>query len=284
MNNLAMALVRLTKHNRDGAFATQANRRRGLVAIANELYGHGFKLPHARSLKPKHIQKLVAGWQCAGLSTGTIKNRLGWMRWWAAKVNKTSVLPRTNAELGLPNRPAARTNRAQAGNNLAKLSNPRMQAALEAMQHFGLRLEEALKLRPATADQDTRLVLKGSWTKGGRPRSIPIRTAEQRALLKQLHQLAGTGSMIPAEQSYIAYRKRFEAELSKQDIKNVHGLRHAYAQQRYFELTGRPCPLAGGKPTAKLTPSEQQQDRRARRVISAELGHARLSITRVYLG
>lgn len=284
MNNLAMALVRLTKHNRDGAFATQANRRRGLVAIANELYGHGFKLPHARSLKPKHIQKLVTGWQSAGLSTGTIKNRLGWLRWWAAKVNKTSVLPRTNAELGLSKRQAARTNRAQTGNNLAKLSNPRMQAALEAMQHFGLRLEEALKLRPALADQHTQLMLKGSWTKGGRPRSIPIRTAEQRALLKQLHQLAGTGSMIPTKQSYIAYRKRFEAELSKQDIKNVHGLRHAYAQQRYFELTGRPCPLAGGKLITQLTKQEQQQDRQARRMISGELGHARLSITRVYLG
>lgn len=284
MNDLAMALVRLTKHNRDGAFATQANRRRGLVAIANELYGHGFKLPHARSLKPKHIQKLVTDWQHAGLSTGTIKNRLGWLRWWAAKVNKTSILPRTNAELGLPTRRSGQTDRAQAVNQLAKLTDPRMQAALEAMQHFGLRLEEALKLRPTLADQKAELVLKGSWTKGGRPRSIPIRTAAQRALLTRLHQLANTGSMIPAELSYIHYRKRFEAELIKKGIKNVHGLRHAYAQQRYFELTGRPCPLASGQPAANLTPSEQQQDRRARWMISHELGHARLSITRVYLG
>lgn len=284
MNNLALALVRLTKHNRDGALATQANRRRGLVAIANELHGLGFKLPRANSLKPKHIQKLVSTWQTNGLSNGTIKNRLGWLRWWAAKVNKASVMPRTNAELGLPLREGARTNRAQTTVKTTTLRNPRMQASLNLMELFGLRFEEALKLRVRVADKGTVLALKPSWTKGGRGRFIPIRTAAQRTLLDQVSILVGNGSLIPADKSYIGWRKVFETQLAKHEIKNVHGLRHRYAQTRYLELVGQPCSLAGGKRHVDLSPAEQAQAIAARRLISAELGHARLSITRVYLG
>lgn len=284
MNDLAMALVQLTKHNRDGAFATQANRRRGLVAIANDLYAQGFKLPGAHSLKPKHIQKLVTGWQAAGLADGTIKNRLGWLRWWAKKVNKASVMPRTNAELGLTQRQTKRTNRAQTVPENKTLPDARMQASVELMQAFGLRFEEALKIRVATADQGSVLVLKPSWTKGGRGRMVPIRTAVQRSLLDQIAKLVGSGSLIPNDQSYIAWRKALEAQLNKRGIKNVHGLRHQYAQQRYLDLVGQPCALAGGKRHQDLSPGEQRDALAARRLISAELGHARLSITRVYLG
>lgn len=284
MNDLAMALVQLTKHNRDGAFATQANRRRGLLAMANELYGQGFKLPSAHSIKPKHIQKLVAGWQANGLSTGTIKNRLGWLRWWAAKVNKTSVMPRTNAELGIVKPKTARTNRAHQLPPTTNLPDARMQASLELMQQFGLRLEEALKLRVSIADQGTALALKASWTKGGRARLVPIRTTEQRALLDRVAALVGTGSLIPADRSYIAWRKAFEAQLAKHGITNVHGLRHAYAQQRFLELVGQPCALAGGKSHAQLSQADQARAQAARRLILAELGHTRLSITNTYLG
>jgi hypothetical protein len=42
-------------------------------------------------------------------------------------------------------------------------------------------------------------VLKGSWTKGGRPRTVPITTPEQRAVLDAAHRLAGSGSLIPAQ-------------------------------------------------------------------------------------
>lgn len=34
----------------------------------------------------------------------------------------------------------------------------------------------AMKLRPSLADRGDRLWLKGSWTKGGRGREVPIRT------------------------------------------------------------------------------------------------------------
>lgn len=50
----------------------------------------------------------------------------------------------------------------------------------------------------------------------------------------------------------------------------MHGLRHAYAQQRYLELTGWPCPQAGGPSKGALTGIQRQSDHKARLTISTE--------------
>ena len=64
----------------------------------------------------------------------------------------------------------------------------------------------------------------------------------------------------------------------------AHGLRHAYAQSRYRELTGRAAPAAGGAHSPALSAEEKAGDRKARLTISRELGHEREQITAVYLG
>nr|WP_207189544.1 phage integrase N-terminal domain-containing protein [Rhodobium orientis] len=279
-----MALTRLCRHNRDGSRATQANRLRGLKALATDLHRLGYKLPRAESLKPKHVTALVADWQSRDLNPATLKNRLGWVRWWAEKVNKASVVPRANAALGIDPRGAAATNRAWQLADDTRLADPHMQTALELMSAFGLRLEEALKIRPHDADHGQVLRLQGSWTKGGRPRDIPIRTAHQRALLAKAQTLVGQNSLIPTDRSYIRHRKAFEYQALKAGLSNVHGLRHAYAQTRYAELTGWACPKQGGPLPKNMTSVERRLDRQARLIVAAELGHGRVSITATYLG
>jgi integrase len=82
-------------------------------------------------------------------------------------------------------------------------SKPAWGVSLRLQQAFGLRREEAIKIQPRWGDRGAHLHLKASWTKGGRERTVPIRTREQRALLEQAKQLAGTGSRIPRGRSYI---------------------------------------------------------------------------------
>ena len=65
---------------------------------------------------------------------------------------------------------------------------------------------------------------------------------------------------------------------------SLHGLRHAYAQARYEELTGWKAPAAGGPVPKALSPGQKVMDRQARRTISQELGHHREQILRVYVG
>jgi len=72
--------------------------------------------------------------------------------------------------------------------------------------------------------------------------------------------------------------------MAKVGLSRTHGARHAYAQDRYRELTGRDCPAAGGKVSKELTRGEKAADYDARITISRELGHERESITAVYLG
>jgi hypothetical protein len=84
--------------------------------------------------------------------------------------------------------------------------------------------------------------------------------------------------------NYRDQQNRFKAQTARADIYRVHGLRHAYAQRRYFELTGWKAPAAGGPRSKDLSPEQKVVDREARLAISRELGHEREQITAVYLG
>lgn len=127
-------------------------------------------------------------------------------------------------------------------------------------------------------------MLKASWTKGGKEREIPILTDAQRKLLDQAKALAGSGSLIPSQLLYIDQLNRFKAQTAFAGIDRVHGLRHAYAQARYLELTGWRAPAMGGPTSRQLSPQMKNIDRQARLVISRELGHEREQITAIYLG
>jgi integrase len=156
--------------------------------------------------------------------------------------------------------------------------------SLALQQAFGLRREEAIKFMPGYANQGDHLILKASWTKGGKARTVPIRTAEQRQLLDRTHKLAGRGSLIPGSRSYVQQLRIYEGQTLRAGLSQLHGLRHAYAQQRYVELTGWKAPAAGGPLSKTLTPEQRDQDREVRLIISKELGHEREQITAVYLG
>ena len=109
-------------------------------------------------------------------------------------------------------------------------------------------------------------------------------TDGQRAVLEQAKALAGTGSLIPPHRRYIQQLRIYERQTANAGLSKMHGLRHAYAQRRYAELTGWPAPQAGGPSRTELTPVQQQVDRQARLVVSRELGHGRSQVTSVYLG
>ena len=113
---------------------------------------------------------------------------------------------------------------------------------------------------------------------------MPITTTEQRDALQAAHHLAGTGSLIPANKTYIQQQHVYDGQCKAAGLSHMHGLRHQYAQNRYETLTGRPPPTAGG-PITELSPTQRIEDRHARQtIISRELGHERVQITAIYLG
>lgn len=287
MRDLNYELKQLCLRNRDGSFSTQYARERILAMIANQLHEMGFHHMQAASLKPKHVEALVERWKAELLSAGTIKNRMTELRWWAEKIAKQNVIAKDNDQYGIPQRKYV-TNVSQSRvlttGDLEKLTDPWTRMSLKLQAAFGLRREESIKIRPEWADRGDKLVLKDTWTKGGRAREIPIRNEEQRRILDETKRFAGRGSLIPADRSYVEQLRRFEHQCAAAGIHRIHGHRHQYAQVRYRELTGWAAPAAGGPRSKDLTSQQREADREARLTISAELGHEREGITAVYLG
>jgi integrase len=286
---LIKELVDLTNRNRDGSFSTQATRKDVLVLVGRQLLDGGFRNLGATGLKPKHIQYLLNLWQSDGLSTATIKNRMAHLRWVAEKINKQNIIPRKNSGLGIDRRRyvAKHSKAIQISDvELSKITDERMRLSIELQRAFGLRREECLKFQPsfAMSGSPDSIKLKASWCKGGRERVVPVRTDYQREVLERASALVGPGSMIPAGQSYIKRLKQYEYITNRIGLNKLHGLRHEYAQNRFFELAGFECPARGGPTSRKLTSYQKSKDREARLKISNELGHNREAITAVYLG
>ena len=286
MRDLNFDLKRLQKAHDDGSHGTRAARSYALAQMADTLHELGFKGLRATGLRRKHAVALVNEWKRQGRSIGTMKNRTAHLRWWATRIGRPGVVP-SNGALGIANREYV-TNEDKSvvldpdKSKLVKDARVAMALRLEAA--FGLRREEAIKFAPARDDRGDRIRLKGSTTKGGRPREVPVRNEAQRELLDEARRLVGSGSLIPPERSYRQQLKIYESRTREAGLYRMHGLRHHYAQARYEELTGWKSPAAGGPPQRSLTGARRRIDASARQTIAEELGHSRRGIVGVYCG
>lgn len=272
------------KH-KEGSYGTRNSRGKILDMAAKQLLTGGFKLRDPEGLKTKHVDFLVSKWQSDGIADKTIKNRLAAIRWWADKVGKRNIVARDNDSYGIAiirNNPLGKSKQldiekhAKVGCDLIKLS-------LRLQQEFGLRREEAIKFNLSYGWQNDHIRLKGSWTKGGKYREIPITNQSQLTLLKEIAATTKT-ALIPASKNYAQQLGRYERETSRVGLSKNHGLRHHYVRQRYLDLTGWQCPADGGPKRNTLNAEQHALDTSARLQISKELGHERLSITYAYLG
>lgn len=261
--------------------------------FARRLDAAGVHQLKPKNLKPRHINEVVgqvrAEVEAGTRSNGSAKNWLSHLRAFVRLIDRRYLVPRTNAELGFERRvyvPTVSRAVPLGAVHLERVTCPYVSASLKLQREFGMRREEAIKIIPAWADRGDKLVLRASWCKGGRERVIPIRTELQRAVLDEAKALGGTtqrGSLIPTEK-YIQQANRFDYQARRAGLNGTHGLRHEYAQQRFQELAGFVCPLAGGPAREDMTPGMRRADYDARLVVSRELGHERPAITNSYLG
>ena len=286
MRQLNFDLKTLQARHREGAFLTRRDRAYALNQAADLLHALGFRRLRATGLKRKHVDALVAEWQRRGLATGTMKNRMSALRWWAERVGRPGVVG-TNAAHGIGERRYMtnedRSRRLDA-ERLGRVKDAHVRMALQLQAAFGLRREEAIKFTPAYADRGDRVRIKASWAKGERAREIPIWNEHQRRVLDAARRLAGAGALIPGGRGYDAQRKLYERQVGAAGLSRMHGLRHAYAQARYEALTGWKAPAAGGPRRRSLGPAKRRIDKAARMTIARELGHGRIDVVSVYCG
>ncbi|NNM59981.1 MAG: integrase [Legionellales bacterium] len=257
-----------------------------------QLHEAGYQLSRIHHIKQRHVKYLVARWQEEHLNPATIKNRVSQLRFIARAIRNPLVVP-PNTEMGLaPRQYLSENNKAIRDIDFARFSDSLIRHSVRLQQLFGLRREESLKFIVTEADKGSKLVLKGSWTKGGIPRAIPITTEAQRAFLDELKQILPKGaSLIPPEKSYREQEIIYIGQVRLSGYRNLHGLRHAYAQERYRTLTanlsnteGWECPRNGGMPANAMNEQQKQIDFVVRRMVSEELGHSRVAIVKIYCG
>ena len=286
MRDLNYDLKRLQAAHDDGSHGTRTARSYALAQIADTLHDLGFKGLRATGIRRKHVAALVREWKRQGRSVGTMKNRMAHIRWWANRIGRPAVVP-SNGALGIGNREYV-TNEDKSQvldpEKLALVKDAHVAMALRLEAEFGLRREEAIKFTPARDDRGDRIRLKGSTTKGGRPREVPILKDSQRKLLDEARRLAGGGALIPPDRNYRQQLKIYESQTRAAGLYRMHGLRHAYTITRYEELTGWKAPAAGGPSQRSLTGVRRRIDTDARRKIAAELGHSRIGVVGIYAG
>ena len=95
---------------------------------------------------------------------------------------------------------------------LSLVNDTHVAMALRLEAAFGLRREEAIKFTPARDDRGDRIRLKGSTTKGGRPREVPVRNTMQRDLLDEARRLVGSGALIAPDRNYRQQLKVYESQ------------------------------------------------------------------------
>ena len=286
MRDLNYDLKRLQAAHDDGSHGTRTARSYALAQIADTLHDLGFKGLRATGLRRKHVVALVREWKRQGRSIGTMKNRMAHVRWWGARIGRPGVVP-SNGALGIANREYV-TNEDKSvvldPDKLALVNDTHVAMTLRLEAAFGLRREEAIKFTPARDDRGDRIRLKGSTTKGGRPREVPILKDSQRRLLDEARRLVGSGALIPPDRNYRQQLKIYENQTRAAGLYRMHGLRHRYAARRYEEITGWKAPAAGGPRQRSLMGARRRIDAEARRKIAAELGHSRIGVVGVYAG
>jgi hypothetical protein len=180
-------------------------------------------------------------------------------------------------------------------------ASPVVGLMLELQRELGLRFEESVKIDAqkayAQALEKSVVTIKAG-TKGGRIREVPITSNSQLVALKSAAEYQAyhkIKSMIPTGQSYKDFRHNAYNEVRGLGVA-FHGERHAYAIARYQTLVGVSAPVVVGirKPADHIAyiakvlgitvKDAGSLDYGARLKISFELGHARTSVTRSYLG
>lgn len=120
----------------------------------------------------------------------------------------------------------------------------------------------------------------------GKPRIIKIQYPEQWQTIEQVKTFVGKSqrALIPHQKKFVQQETAYDNQVKQAGIHKAHGLRHAYAQRRYQDLTGWLCPAKGGFLQNELNSSQRQLDKIARQLIAQELGHERPSVVAMYCG
>lgn len=309
-DSLKEGAIKAYNNNNAGSAKTQYNHLRESLRFVDELRSCGAGVQKWSNISNKHVAQVVESWQARGLATSTIKENLSGVRATAAFFGNERISAK-NSDFGIENRVYVTNQDKSVPQHVyervvselresPEMNDQRVAAQLELMRELGLRKEEAFKMNPdRSLLNDGRLFITDG-TKGGLNRIVSDLSDSQKSALSNASALAGrNGNTMPDGIKERAWEKIFYKTLAAHGITkkdcgaSSHGLRHAYAQQRYEQLTGfkAPCKFATKDDFRNAAYQSagadwKKLDQDARLFLKSELGHGpdRDDVVSQYLG
>lgn len=284
--NLMQQIGKISSHVNQGSIETRFRYGEAVDRFC-QFISDEFRVQKFTNVKEKHVVEYVKHMQGKGLSASTIKTDLSAIRFYYDQAGGKNELP-TNKDLGgalgqqLERRSFGQVPRAWTDSELRaaidkaqSMGNWKVARALELARTLGLRIHETTRL---TVPQLRQALDKGFLTvkgKGGLVREVPVTPTAKEVIEKTLSNTTNSRVFVgPTEKTHqvikhienwiYKYRDHFHQGTVKL---TYHGLRHAYAQERY----------------ERYLKKHSGDERRARLAVSIELGHGRDSVTRIYL-
>ena len=294
--NLLAQVESIYKHSNELSFKTRARYFEATKRFCKFL-ADNFRLQNFKNVEERHFRAYVEHLK-ENNAAATIQSDLSGIRYFHRKSGSKNRLSK-NDKLSLPKRATGKEDHSFLKTEIDSMrqlaieqSRQDVVIAIDFAGEFGLRLEEICTLRVEylmSALKTGQLVIKG---KGGQTRAIDL-SAKQREIIQKYLDYARCSGRYPKDylisssekngvkrekrslQNLMSYNRKYfivanRADLSEDGKKrrtetiSWHGLRHTYAQRTYEnELKERP--------------------RRARKIVSENLGHHRTEITRIYL-
>lgn len=291
------------RHTKVVGLETTVKRHAILMRSFKELRALGYKFESPRNLKQKHVEALARAWEGNGLSAATIANRISTLRVFAGWIGKPTMIQEAVNYVANPDS----VRRVQVATRDKSWSAQEIDAdaligqvyqfdwrvglQLKLIQAFGLRKREAVMFKPLKSiNQTSGTVTIRDGTKGGRERTLEIRTEQQRSVIAQVLEKVKTVNQALSHPDLDLKQamRRFEYVVERFGITQeglgitVHGLRHQYFCDLYFQLTGMEAPVRRYGTLDSLIDSLEHDIARA--LVSREAGHSRINITNAYIG
>lgn len=280
-------------------FGTQEKRRDVINGFFSDLFYLRFKVESVHNLKQKHLTAVFNFLEEQGQSASTLQQKISTMRTFCEWIGKTGMVVASHEYVKDP-RSIRRTmvvqeDKSWVGNGielaemLKKISEKDKYVGiwLELCWAFGLRLQEAVMLRPSMSQESGFLLLR-EGTKGDRSRIIPMEEQVQADVMERAELLADkkTGmlgvrgkSVKQKKQRVYTVMRGFGLTLSEKGV-SAHGLRHQYMHTAFERLTGEKPPVKGGD----LMNIDPEQLHVASQKLMERAGHTRVTIGASYYG
>ena len=294
--NLLAQVEAIYKHSNELSFKTRARYFEATKRFCKFL-ADNFRLQNFKNVDDRHFRAYVEHLK-ENNAAATIQSDLSGIRYFHRKSGSKNRLSQ-NKKLNLPKRATGKED-----HSFLKIEIDSMRQlaitqgrqdvviAIDFACEFGLRIEEVCTLRVEylmSALKTGQLVIKG---KGGQTRAIDL-NAKQREIIQKYLDYARCSGRYPKDylisssekngvkrekrslQNWMSYNRKYfiaenRADLSEDGKKkrtetiSWHGLRHTYAQRTYAEAL-------------------EERPRKARKIVSENLGHHRTEVTRIYL-